>query len=144
MLECGKGRSFPCYKSLLEPMSKGKFHSFPLIARCFPTRENCRLPPLTLVHCTLNQMAYLNFPWKLAPWECCKTPLCCTINSLLLTCVISLFLEVKLHNFPTREAIIQEPLLIVNDRANEKYLFELGAKLYSSFCLLEYNLLQNL
>ncbi len=41
------------------------------------------------------------FPVKLALWECCKTSLCCTINSLLLTCVISLFLEVRLDNFPT-------------------------------------------
>jgi hypothetical protein len=83
-------------------MSKGEFHSFPPIARCFPIRENSRLPPSDIRSLYPEPDGILQLSlWSWLPGNVAKLPPCCTINSLLLTCVISLFLEVRLDNFPT-------------------------------------------
>jgi hypothetical protein len=48
-VQCGKTLSYPCYKSLLDPISKGKFVS----ATSFRTREKLPTSPLILVDTTL-------------------------------------------------------------------------------------------
>jgi hypothetical protein len=48
---------------------------------------------------------------RLPPWKCCKTS---CIAQFPVTCVFSLSLELKLDNFPTREGIIQELLVLKN------------------------------
>jgi hypothetical protein len=96
-VQCGKSLSYPCYKSLLEPMSKGKFVS----ATSFRTREKLPTSPLTLVDTTLLARWHnWIFLVRLVPWECCKTPY---VAQFPVICVFRLFLEVQLDNFHTRE-----------------------------------------
>jgi len=97
-VQCGKTLSYPCYKSLLEPMSKGKFVS----ATSFRTREILPTSPLTLVETTLLARWHnWIFIVRLVPWECCKTPY---VAQFPVICVFRLFLEVQLDNFHTRES----------------------------------------
>jgi hypothetical protein len=48
---------------------------------------------------------------RLPPWKCCKTS---CIAQFPATCVFSLLLELKVDNFPTREGVIQELLVLKN------------------------------
>jgi hypothetical protein len=43
-VECGKALSYPSYKSLLEPMSKGKFILFPQYIGAFQPGKIFQLP----------------------------------------------------------------------------------------------------
>jgi hypothetical protein len=93
-VQCGKALSYPCYKSLLGPMSKGKFIGFPQYIDAFQPGKNCQLFPLTLVHSTLlGRRHNWTFPVRQTPWECSKTP---CVGQFLVACIFSLSLVVKL------------------------------------------------
>ncbi len=80
-VQCGKALSYPCYKSLLQPMSKEKFVF--LKRCCFPTKGKLSTSPLTFVHTTFldHGMIELSLSGSLRTLQ---NSLYCTINSLLL------------------------------------------------------------
>ncbi len=98
-------QNYPFKKSLLEPMSKGK-----LVFPHFPTRRNYGLPLVVISHMVelyINPSRWTNFPVHTRFLRNVAKPAPC-VAQFRVTYVCSLFLEVKLDNFPTREGIIQE------------------------------------
>ncbi len=91
---CGKVLSFPSQKFLLEPMSKGKL-VFPqqVLSSLEETWPNFLLQSYgRVVHFQMN------FPCEF-PCKCCKT---LYVVQFPVTYVCSLFLEVRLGNFPVQ------------------------------------------
>jgi hypothetical protein len=97
-VQCRKALSYTCYKSLSEPMSKGNFVS---LIRWFPTREKNSNFPFDIGSQYPSRWHNWTFPRE-ADSSLGRNVAKCVVQ-FPVTCVYSLFLEVKLDNFPTRD-----------------------------------------